>query len=1183
MSFVHLHVHTQYSLLDGANKLVPLLDHAKQSGMPAMAITDHGNMFGAVEFYKKAVERGIKPIIGCEAYLAPGKRTDRGFAVKADDVEGAGNYHLILLVQNHVGYRNLCQLLTAAYREGLYYKPRIDKEILAEHSEGLIVLSGCLSGELARALRAGRTERAREVAESYARMFPDRFYIELQDNKLHGPYNEALRDLANQLGLPMVATNDCHYLHREDARAHEVLLCIQTGKTMADETRWRFDTDELYVKTPAEMEGAFAADTSPVRNTVEIANRVDFQFDFGKFHFPRYQMPPEELTCAPENEITLDATAQEEADLQRLLEQRTRDGLRRRLEEVHARRGDFDEPPYYERLDRELPVIREMGFSGYLLIVTDFITYARSLGIPVGPGRGSVVGSLVSYALGITELDPIEHKLLFERWLNPGRKSMPDIDVDFCFERRDEVIEYVRRKYGEERVAQIITFGTIKGKQAIRDVGRVLGLSFAETDRICKLYPAPKQGRDFPLEDALKMEPRLREDRQKYPELFEFAFKLEGLLRHASRHAAGVVIADRPLDEMVPLYADKERVEGAPAITQYSMKFVEDIGLIKFDFLGLKNLTLIQDTLEVIKAAGKTPPDLNRLPFDDADSYRLLARGDTVGVFQMESSGMRRFISDLKPTCFDDIIAAGSLFRPGPLDAVQDGKTMVQHYVDRKHGREPVEYDHPLLEPVLKETYGVIVYQEQVMGAAQALAGYTLQEADLLRAAMGKKNKVVMEKERARFTEGAKKNGVDKETAQTIFEQIETFASYGFNRSHAAAYALTTYTTAWLKAHYPYEFMAALTSLDMDDVDKTYKNIAALREMGIKLLPPDVNESRVEFTVVPDAIRFGMCAIRGVGAKTAEAIIAAREAGGRFTSLTDLCMRADPQQLNRKVLEALVKCGAFDSTGTSRAEAMAQIEDALKLVARRADPAGANQMGLFGAMAPALRVAPRGPLVQWDLKELLRSEKEALGFYVTAHPLDKFTDQISRLTDLTTADLSSAPDGSKVVVVGVVQAVKLKNNKTGKRYATFSLEDLQGAVEVIAWPETYQRVEAAINSDEPVVARGKLDIDDERAQILLDELKPLSVVMVDSVREVHIRTPRTGFDEGSLANLKALFGRYGGGCPIYLHLELDTAREAIFLLGNDFRVAPTEGFVGEVERMLAPGAVELRAQQRAAI
>jgi DNA polymerase III subunit alpha len=1005
--------------------------------------------------------------------------------------------------------------------------------------------------------------------------------IELQDNKLHGPYNEALRDLANGLGLPMVATNDCHYLHREDARAHEVLLCIQTGKTMADETRWRFDTDELYVKTPAEMAQAFASDDSPVRNTVEIANRVDFEFEFGKFHFPRYQLSAEDPAAVLEN--APEAPLDEEKEFQRILETRTREGLAARLRELHARRGEFDETPYHERLDRELPVIAEMGFSGYLLIVADFINHARGQQIPVGPGRGSVVGSLVSYALRITELDPIEHKLLFERWLNPGRKSMPDIDVDFCFERRDEVIDYVRRKYGDERVAQIITFGTIKGKQAIRDVGRVLGLSFGETDRLCKLYPAPKQGRDFPLEDALKMEPRLREERTKYPELFEYAFKLEGLLRHASRHAAGVVIADAALDEMVPLYVDKERTETSLSITQYSMKFVEDIGLIKFDFLGLKNLTLIEDTLDIIKAGGKTAPDLNRLPLDDPDAYRLLARGDTVGVFQMEGSGMRRFVTDLKPTCFDDIIAAGSLFRPGPLDAVVDGKTMVQHYVDRKHGREQVKYPHPLLEPVLRDTYGVIIYQEQVMRVAQALSGYTLEQADILRAAMGKKNKAVMEKERERFIQGAINNGVEKESAQTIFEQIETFASYGFNRSHAAAYALTTYTTAYLKAHFPYEFMAALTSLDMDDVEKTYKNIAALRDMGIRLLPPDVNQSRVKFAVVNDAIRFGLCAIRGVGIKTAEAIIAARQQGGPYTSLTDLCMRADPQQINRKVLEALVKCGAFDSTGAARAETMVQIDDALKLVARRADPASVNQMGLFGAMAPALRLAPRGPIVQWDLKELLRNEKEALGFYVTAHPLDKYTAEISRLSGVTTQDLAGAPDGSQVVLVGVVQSLKLKNNKAGKRYATFSLEDLVGAVEVIAWPETYQKTESVINSDEPVVARGKLDIDEERAQILLDDLRPLSVVMVDSVREVHIRAPKTQVDENLLGNLKALFGRHAGGCPIYLHLLLDQAREAIFLLGNDFRVAPTESFVGEVEQIFAPGAVELRAQQGAAI
>src|SRR5579875_42091 len=607
----------------------------------------------------------------------------------------------------------------------------------------------------------------------------------------------------------------------------------------------------------------------------------------------------------------------------------------------------------------------------------------------------------------------MEHKLLFERWLNPGRKSMPDIDVDFCFERRDEVLAYVRRKYGEEKVAQIITFGTIKGKQAIRDVGRVLGLSFAETDRIVKLYPAPKQGRDFPLEEALKMEPRLREERERHPELFEFAFKLEGLLRHASRHAAGVVIADRPLEEMVPLYADKERSEGAPAITQYSMKYIEDIGLIKFDFLALKNLTMIRDTLQLIVENGKPALELERMPLDDPDTYRVLARGDTVGVFQMESSGFRRFLTDLKPSNFEDVIAAISLFRPGTLDA-----GMVEPYIERKHGREAVKYPHPLLEEVLKDTYGVIIYQEQVMRVAQALAGYSQEQADILRAAMGKKKKDVMEQERARFIEGARANGVDAATAQSIFEQIETFASYGFNRSHAAAYALTTYTTAYLKAHYPQEFMAALTSLEMDDVDKTYKNIAALREMGIKLLPPDVNQSRLKFTVAPEGIRFGLGAIRGVGSKAAEAIIAARVSGERFASLTDLCLRGDSQQLNRRVLEGLVKCGAFDSTGSERAESVAEIDEALRAAQRQGEAVAANQMGLFGSLPVSAR-APRHAVKPWTVKERLAAEKEALGFYVTGHPLDKYERDIRRLTDLTCADLASVPDGKQVAVVGV--------------------------------------------------------------------------------------------------------------------------------------------------------------------
>ncbi|HVN28643.1 MAG TPA: DNA polymerase III subunit alpha, partial [Candidatus Binataceae bacterium] len=774
------------------------------------------------------------------------------------------------------------------------------------------------------------------------------------------------------------------------------------------------------------------------------------------------------------------------------------------------------------------------------------------------------------------EVDPVEHKLLFERWLNPGRKSMPDIDVDFCFERRDEVLEYVRKKYGADRCAQIITFGTIKGKQAIRDVGRALGLSFAETDRIVKLYPAPKQGRDFPLEQALEMEPRLKEERKKYKELFNYAFKLEGLLRHASRHAAGVVISDLPLNEMVPLYVDKEYTEDSLAITQYAMKSVEEIGLIKFDFLALKNLTLITDTLALIKAGGKEVPDLQRLRLDDADTYKLLSRGDTVGVFQMESSGMRRFISDLKPTCFDDIIAAGSLFRPGPLDAVQDGKTMVQHYVDRKHGRERVEYDHPLLEPVLKDTYGVIVYQEQVMGAAQALSGYTLQEADLLRAAMGKKNKAVMEKERVHFLDGAQKNGLTPELAKTIFEKIETFASYGFNRSHAAAYALTTYTTAYLRAHFPHEFMAALMSLDMDDNAKTYKNIAALREMRIRMLPPDVNESRVKFAVTAGGIRFGLGAIRGVGAKTAEAIIAVREESGPFNGLVDFCMRVGAALVNRRVLEALIRCGAFDSLKLARAALMAQAEDVLRLAQKAQEDAAKNQMGLFGGKVKVPDLPPRTPVAEWNTREKLKHEKDALGFYITAHPLDGFEREVARITKLTTNDLTSVPDGSQVQLAGVIHAVKLKNNKSGKRYATFSIEDREGAVEGIAWPETYAKHEPLIMGDEPVIVRGKLDIDEDRAQIIIDALTPLGAALVDSVREVRITAPMCRLDNGGLEALCNALQRNRGKSLTYLHLGLEDGREAVMLLGDSYRVTPTDQFVAELEQMLSPGAVELR-------
>src|ERR1700687_242955 len=842
MSFVHLHVHTQYSLLDGANKIDALIARVKAAGMPALAMTDHGNMFGAVEFYQKATAAAVKPILGCEMYVAPKSRKDKGIA-RTDDFEAGGNHHLILLVMNQEGYRNLCRLVTLSYKEGFYYKPRIDKELLREFNGGLIALSGCLASEVNQAIANGSLDRARDVMEEYRALFDGRYYVEVQDNHLPQQVkaNVELIRLAGELGLPLVATNDCHYLEKEDAKAHEVLLCIQTGKTFSDQKRWRFETDQLYVKSPEEMAVAFAAYPEAVSNTIDLARRCDLELTFGKYQFPVFATP---------NGATLEAHLDSEA----------RDGLATRLVVLRAQEGwtAEREATYQQRLDRELKIIKEMGFAGYFLIVADFTNYAKRQGIPVGPGRGSAAGSLVASALGTTDIEPLPYHLLFERFLNPERKSMPDIDMDFCFERRDEVIRYVREKYGEARVAPVINVGTLKGKQAIKDVGRVLDFPYQDTDRMAKLYPAPKQGKDFPLTQALEMEPRLkalRERGEREQQLFDYALRLEGLFRHASKHAAGIVIAERPLVESLPLFVDKD---GA-VMTQYSYSDVDAIGLIKFDFLGLKTLTMIHSVVRRVREGRGIDVDFATLPLNDRATYRLIAKGDAVGVFQMESGGMRKLLTQLRPTTFEDIIAVLALLRAGPLDS-----GMVEQFTKRKHGKEPIKYLHPGLEPILRDTYGVIVYQEQVMQIAQALAGYTLGDADNLRRAMGKKKKAEMERERDRFITRAVERKLSERLAGEIFDQMETFAAYGFNKSHSAAYALVSYQTAYLKAHYPEEFMAGLMTLEMGDTDKTYKNMAECRERGMPILPPDVNESREVFTVgQPGAdgkppIRFGL-------------------------------------------------------------------------------------------------------------------------------------------------------------------------------------------------------------------------------------------------------------------------------------------------------------------------------------
>jgi DNA polymerase-3 subunit alpha len=1151
MSFVHLHLHTQYSLLDGANKIAALVPRVKALGMPAVAMTDHGNMFGAIEFYKTCTAAGIQPIIGCEVYLAPRSRKEQKVIAKSDDYEAGGNFHMILLAMNLEGYRNLCKLVTLSYTEGFYFKPRIDKELLGELNGGLIGTSGCLSGEINRSFLAGNYERGREIATEYLGIFGDRYYLEIQDNHLPQQVtcNEMLKQLARELGIPLLATNDCHYLTPEDAKAHEVLLCIQTGKTLSDPTRWKFETDQLYVKGPDEVRAAFGDVPDAITNTVEVARRCQLQLKTDH-QFPAYRVEPGE---------TLDDRL--DVDARRGLDVRLAAGAGVQREPL----SDAGAAPYRERLESELAIIKDMGFSGYFLIVADFINWAKGQGIPVGPGRGSAAGSLVAYALRITDLDPLPYHLLFERFLNPGRRSMPDIDVDFCYERRDEVIRYVRDKYGEDRVAGIITFGTLKGKAAIKDVGRVLEFPYGETDRIAKLYPAPVQGKDHPLEKALELEPRLKEMRERERErpLFDYAFRLEGLLRHASKHAAGIVISNRPLAEDLPLFVDKDRA----VLTQYPYGDVEWIGLIKFDFLGLKTLTMVANAVQLVGQHRGERVDLAALPLDDKATYQLLARGDTTGVFQMESGGMRKMVTQLRPSRFEDLIAALALFRPGPLDSGMD-----QDFIKRKHGKEKVTYEHPLLEDILKETYGTLVYQEQVMQIARVMAGYSMADADNLRRAMGKKKKEEMDKERDRFRQGAHAQGIRPELATTIFEQMEKFAAYGFNKSHSAAYALISFQTAYLKAHYPHEFMAALLSLEMGEIDKTYKNIAECRAHGIPILPPDINESGEKFTVTDKGIRFGLGAVKGVGSKAIDIILAARREEGPFRDLADFANRVRGQQINRRVLECLIKCGAFDSLGISRAALLAEgeggqpayLDRVLQWASTAAESAG--QITLF-ALASVAPPRPPAGIGDWPDKQRLGAEKETVGFYITGHPLDSFERHLKRLTTAPIAELGAraTKEREKVKIGGVVHTLRLKNNKKGDRYATFNLEDKSGTIEVIVWPEAYRKYEPLITSDEPLCVGGVLEVSEERSQIIADEIGALAALRDQAIREVRLRLGEAALTVERARELARMLEAHPGSCPASIEVLADGYVASVRL--PRFRVAPSDRLVAAVDRL----------------
>lgn len=1143
--FVHLHCHTEYSLLDGAIKIKDLCRKAKDFGMPACAITDHGNLYGALNFYLECKKVGIKPIIGCEVYVCH-DHTDKSSAL------ARVRHHLVLLAKNRQGYQNLIKIVSAGSLEGFYVRPRVDKEILRKHSEGIIALSACLSGEIPRVLRNEGLDKGIELAREYADIFPDHFYLEIQENgiQVQKEVNELLLKVSEETGLPLVATNDCHYLNADDYQAHDVLLCIQTQAKVDDENRMRFDTTELHYKSPEEMEKDFSHVPEALENTVRIAEMVeDYDFDFNTYHFPLYELPE---------------GISEEDEFRRL----SREGLKTRLATMDY---EVDEKEYWDRLESEMDTICGMGFPSYFLIVQDFINWAKNENIPVGPGRGSAAGSLVAYALRITNIDPLPYNLLFERFLNNERVSMPDIDVDFCEAKRQEVIEYVGRKYGEASVAQITTFGKMMAKGVVRDVGRALGMTFQETDRIAKLIPT-----DFKMtiEKAMEMEPELRRIYNTEPEikkLLDTSLRLEGLSRHASIHAAGLVMSDKPMLEYLPLYRGRNEND---VVTQFDMKMVEKVGLVKFDFLGLRNMTVIANTIKNIKAQGKEAPDMDTLPLDDPDTYRLYASGDTDGIFQVESSGMRQYLRQLRPTVFEDIIAMLALYRPGPLKS-----GMVDEFIKRKHGQVKVSYPLPSLEQCLKDTYGVIVYQEQVMQIAQIVAGYTLGGADLLRRAMGKKDPAAMAAERSKFVTGAKENKVDEDKANEIFDLMEKFAEYGFNKSHSAAYALISYQTAYLKAHYKTEFMAALLSSEMGDQDKLLKYAAACRDMGVKILSPDVQKSRWKFTVDGDDVVFGLGGIKNVGKEAVRELVKSREKDGPFSSLLDLCIRVPGRRLTKRVLENMIKAGACDDFGITRAGMFAALDTVSVRAQKIVKDKESNQISLFTLVPEEDQPdagtgigfdCPEQEVPEWTSQDLSIHEKEALGFYFSSHPLQPYRKEAVR-QNLTPLDEVRDFPGEMAVRCGIlITSIREILTKKGKKMAFCQIEDLTASGECIIFPKAYEEYKNVLNTDSPlyleatISAREEEDIpfDGDPADAPLKEIKLicekislLEEACKNSDMPVYINMRKKHTQGSSLMELKSVLGNYRGQVPVHIVLQ-DKGLWCTMELGADYKVDP---------------------------
>ena len=1147
MSFVHLHCHTDYSLLDGACDIDQLMQLAVEQKMPAIAMTDHGNLFGAVKFYNAANAAGVKPIIGCEVYVS-----QQGHKTRSD----TDRYnHLVLLCENQDGYRNLINLVSTAYTEGFYYKPRIDMDLLAQHSKGLIGMSACLRGQIPETILSGKYDDARRLAHSYADIFgQNNFFLEVQDHHLEQDkrLTPELNRLAQETGLPLVATNDSHYLRKEDARAHEILLCIQTGKGMNDPNRMRWSTPDFYLKSRDEMMELFGELEHALDRTWQIAERCSVKLEQVKEPFPRFDVP-------------------ESHTADTYFEYVARQGFEKRRVRLEAMRASgklkHDLPEYVERLDREIQMIQQMKFSGYFLIVWDFIRYAKSIGIPVGPGRGSAAGSLVGYAMAITDIDPLQYGLLFERFLNPERVSMPDIDVDFCMNRRGEVIRYVTEKYGREQVAQIITFNTLGARAAIKDVGRVLELPFADVERITKMVPAVL---NISLSEAMKQEPGFEEAARKDPrvdDMLKVALRLEGLSRNCSVHAAGVVISPQPLKELVPLY----KTNRDEIVTQFDMNGLEKLSLLKMDFLGLTTLTLIQDAVRLIKKRHGVELEPEDLPLEDKATYEVFCKGFTSGVFQFESGGMRDILRRYQPSRIEDLTALNALYRPGPI---QGG--MIDDFIERKWGRRAVAYDLPELKELLEETYGVIVYQEQVMQISNRVAGYSLGEADLLRRAMGKKKVEEMAKQRERFIQGALQRGFPQRKVEKIFDLMEQFAGYGFNKSHSAAYAFLAFVTAYLKAHFPVDFMAALLTSETGNTAKVVKYINECREMGITILPPDVNQSEWSFTPDAGAIRFGLGAVKNIGQSAVEAVAKARHEIGAFRSLHQFCEKVDLGAINRRMIESLIRAGAMDSLTGTRAQKFAAVEGAMEAGQRAWRDRESGQVGLFGETldADGANETPLPDTPEWSDKEKLAGEKELLGFWVTGHPLDRYSDKVAELASHDSSNLDGLTKGVEVTLCGVLTTIARKRNREGKPWATMTIEDRGGSLEALVFATAYERLAAQVLEDQAVMVRGLvLPEENSSPKISVQDIVPLDNARVDFPAVISIRVwlGRNGEVDRAEA-LQELFRQKPGDTQVRFRLELP--RDFSVLLDVPVKIRPDRDFRERVQQLCGAECIE---------